>query len=173
MLGNDVCAGTGETCAGAREQFERGIVVDVVAAVFCLDHDTAVAVAGVLAEADVGDEDEFFCGGAFLDGAQALLDDAIVVPGAGSFFVLGIGQAEEQQPADAEGRSLFGFANSLIHGEIEDAGHGAYRIAHALAGTDEERIDQVAGIERGLAHECAKRLSATQTAQAHFRKRHA
>ncbi len=89
-----------------------------------------------------------------------------------ALFVFGVGQAEEQQAANAEARGFFGFAHSLVDGEIEDAGHGADWVAHALAGADEERVDQVAGLERGFAHQGAKRLGAAQAAHAHFRKRH-
>ena len=170
---DDIGAGAGKACAGAREQLERGIVVDVEAAVVGLDDHAAVAVAGVLAEADVGDEDKLFCGCTLLEGAKALLHDSVVVPGAGGLLVFAVGQAEEQQSADAEARGFFGFADGLVDGEIEDAGHGTDRVAHALAGADEERIDQVAGVERGFANQRAKRLSAAQAAHAHFRKRHA
>ena len=65
------------------------------------------------------------------------------------------GQAEEQQAAEAEPGGFFGFAHCLIDGEIEDAGHGTDRIAHALARADEERIDQVAGLERSFANQGA------------------
>ena len=68
---------------------------------------------------------------------------------------LRIGKAEKQQAAEAELRGFFGFAHGFVDGEIEDAGHGADRVAHALAGADEEGVDQVAGVERGFADQCA------------------
>ncbi len=123
------------------------------------DDDAAVAVAGVLAEADVGDEDELLRGCGLLERAQGLLHDAVVFPCAGALLVFGFGQAEEQQAADAELCGLFGFAHGLVDGEVEDAGHGADWIAHAFAGADKERIDEVAGLQRGLAHQRAQRLS--------------
>ena len=104
-------------------------------------HDAAVAVAGVLAQADVGDEDQLFRGARLLERAQRLLHDAVFVPGAGGLFVFAFRQAEEQQAADAQLRGFFGLAHRLIHGEIEDAGHGADGVAHALAGAD-ERADR-------------------------------
>ena len=52
-------------------------------------------------------------------------------------FVLGFGQAEEQQSADPKLRGFFGFAYGLIHRKIEDAGHGADWVADALAGANE------------------------------------
>jgi hypothetical protein len=72
-----------------------------------------VAVAGVLAEADVGDEDEILGGWRGLEGAQPLLDDAVFVPGSGALLVLGLGQAKEQKPAQAEAGGLFGLADRL------------------------------------------------------------
>ena len=107
-----------------------------IAVVVGFDDHAAVAVAGVFAEADVGDEDELLGGGGLLERAQALLHDSVFVPCAGALFVFGFGQAEEQQAADAEAGGFFGFANGFIDGEIEDAGHGADGAADALAGTD-------------------------------------
>jgi len=46
-----------------------------------------MAVAGVFAEADVGDEDQLFRGGGLLEGAQSLLDDATVIVCAGGLLV--------------------------------------------------------------------------------------
>jgi hypothetical protein len=67
-----------------------------------------VAVAGVLAEADVCDEDQLFGGWRLFEGAEALLNDAVFVPCAGALLVLGLGQAEEQQSAEAEAGGFFG-----------------------------------------------------------------
>ena len=58
-----------------------------------------------------------------------------------------------------EARGFFGFAHGFVDGEIEDAGHGADGVAHALAGAEKERVDQVAGLERGFAHQGAQGLS--------------
>src|SRR6185312_3361363 len=98
--------------------------------------------AGVFTEADVGDENELFGRGGFLQRAQTLLHDAMVIPGAGAPLVLGFGKAEEKQAADAERSGLFGFADGLIDGEVEDAGHRADFAADAFAGTKEKRIDE-------------------------------
>ena len=131
-----------------------------------------MAVAGVFAEADVGDEHELLGGCGLLEGAQSLLHDAVVVPRAGALLVLGFGQAKKQQAAESEASGFFGFAHGFVDGEIEDAGHGADGAAHALAGTEKERVDQVAGIKRGLANQGAKRLCATQAPNAGFRETH-
>ena len=54
---DDVGAGAGKAGGGAGKQVEGGVVVDFEA-VCSFDHHAAVAVAGVFAEADVGDENE-------------------------------------------------------------------------------------------------------------------
>jgi hypothetical protein len=92
-----------------------------------------------------------------LERAQALLDDAVVVPGAGALLVFAFRQAEEQQAADAEAGGFFGFADRFVDGEVEDAGHGADCAADAFAGTEKEGVDQVAGLESGFAHQGAQR----------------
>jgi len=115
------------------QKFERRIVVDGKA-VPSFDHDAAVAMAGVLTEADVGDKDELFgCGGLF-ERAQALLHNAVFVPRAGCLFILCIREAKEQQAADAELRCLFGFAQRFVDGEIEDSRHGTDALRTPLPG---------------------------------------
>jgi hypothetical protein len=147
----------------------EGIVVHGPAVAGFDDH-AAVAVAGVLAEADVGDEDQLFGGGRGFEGAQALLHDAVLVPCAGALLVLGFGQAEEQQAAEAEARGLFGLAHGFIDGEVEDAGHGADFAAHALAGAEKEGVDQVAGLDGGFAHQGPQGFAAPEAAHPRFRE---
>ena len=67
----------------------------------------------------------FFAAADCLQRAQSLLHDAVFVPCAGASLVFGLGQAEEQQAAEAQAGGLFGFAHGFVHGEVEDAGHGA------------------------------------------------
>src|ERR1035441_2488926 len=72
----------------------------------------------------------------------------------------------------ARAGGFFGRAECLVDGEIEDAGHGADRAADALAGTEKEGVDQVAGVERGFADEGPERFGAAQAAHPRFRKTH-
>ena len=106
------------------------------------------------------------------DGAQGLLHDAALFPCAGAFFVLGFGQAEEQQAAQAQAGRFFGFAHGFVDGEVEDAGHGADFAADAFAGTDKERIDQVAGLKDRFAHQGAHGIAAPKAAHPHLREAH-
>src|SRR5439155_23559022 len=85
------------TDRGADEQLERRIVVDLLAV-----EDAAVSMRRVLAEADVGDEDEV----AATQLAQRALDDALVVPGGRTVLVLLVGDAEEDDGLDAEADEL-------------------------------------------------------------------
>ena len=67
---------------GAREQLERRVVVDRAVGA----QHAAVAVARVLAQAHVGDDEQV--GVRVLDRARGELDDALVVPGARALLVL-------------------------------------------------------------------------------------
>jgi hypothetical protein len=117
-----------------------------------------VAVAGVFAEADVGDEDEAFGGGGGLESAKALLDDSVVGPCAGAFFIFGFGEAEEEKAAQAEIGRFGGILDGFVDAEIEDAGHGGDFFTDAFAGADEEWKDELAGFEAGFADEAAEGL---------------
>ena len=81
---------------GAGEQLERRVVVDDAVGA----QHAAVAVARVLAQAEVGDHQQVGVVG--LDRARGELDHALVVPRAGALLVLGRRQAEQQHRGDAE-----------------------------------------------------------------------
>ena len=117
-----------------------------------------MAVRGVLAETDVGDQQQLL--GRRLKGAQGLLHDAIFRPCAAGFLVLDGGKPEEQQAAQAEARGLFHFFHRLVDGEVVDPGHGADFAPDAFAGTDKERVNQSVGAEMNFAHQRAHRLGA-------------
>ena len=172
--GDDVNAGLGLGDGGFGQKVERGIVDDLVlglgsGAVHLFD-DAAVAVRHVLAQADVSHDDQVGDGG--LDGAGGPLHDAVFGPGSGGDLVFRLRQAEENDGGDAEGMDLAAFLDRLIDGEVEDAGHGADRLADAFAGTDEERIDEAGGSKPGLAHERAQGFGAAQPALTIDRKGH-
>jgi hypothetical protein len=157
--------------AAAREQIKRRIVLDHKIIPRLCDG-AAVAERGVLAHADIRNQDQLLRCRRFVEGAQGLLDDAVVVPRAGALLVLGLGQSEEEQAAEAKAGRFFGFLDCDVDRNIEDAGHGGDRAANAGSRADEERIDQVAGLKRCLANQGAQRLIAPQPAHACFRKRH-
>ena len=91
-----VGAGLGLGDRRAGEQLERLVVVDDAVGA----QHAAVAVRGVLAQAEVGDDQQVRMGG--LDRPRGELDHALVVPRAGAFGVLARRQPEEQHGGDAE-----------------------------------------------------------------------
>ena len=89
-----VGAGLGVGDRGLRKQLDGDVVVDLAVA-----DEAAVAVRGVLAEADVGDHGQLRMG--LLQRPHRHLDDALVVVGARPGLVLVGGDAEEQHGADS------------------------------------------------------------------------
>ncbi len=108
---HDVGAGAGVGKRGLGQPLQGGIVIHVA----ILDV-AAVAVAGVLAIAHVGDHQQL--GRLAADGADGALDDAIVVVGARGHFVLGFRQAEENHAADAERLHFGALLHQLVHGQL-------------------------------------------------------
>src|ERR1700683_1021835 len=78
----------------ARQQFERRVIVDVVAT-----ERAAMPVVGVLAHADVGDHGQ--SGHAFLDFADRALHFAVVVPCLAAHRVLAFGNSKQDYGGDA------------------------------------------------------------------------
>jgi len=74
----------------ARDELDARVVVDAAAGT----DQPAVAVIGVLAQADVGHDEQLRV--RLLDRARRELDDALVVVGAGALGVLAVGDPEEQ-----------------------------------------------------------------------------
>ena len=108
-----------------------------------------MAVARVLAEADVGHHEEI--GDGLLHRAYRLLDDAVLRVGLGAARVLLRGQAEEQHGRDAHGRGVLALLEQLVDGQAELSRHGSDGLAHAAAVNGKERVDEVIRAEHGLA----------------------
>ena len=130
----------------ARREFERGVVGDF--AVF--DH-AAVAVVGVFAKADIGDDQEIEFG--FANGFDSALDDALCVKRALAARIFCFWQAEENHRGKAEAFDFATFFDDLIRGLLMHAGHGADFGANFAAGANEHRINQPVGGETRFAHE--------------------
>ena len=107
--GDDVGAGARVRQRLLGEDFERGVVGD-----FTVFDDAAVAVVGVFAEADVGDDDEIEI--RFADGFDGALDDAVCAGGAGAGGVFRFGKAEENDAGDAELFDFAAFFDELVDG---------------------------------------------------------
>src|SRR5207249_290534 len=62
--------------------------------------------------------------------------------------------------------------NQLRDREALYIGHRGHLLAHALAGDDKQRLDEVGWAQLCLAHEVAKRLGTTQATHSCSRKAH-
>ena len=138
-----------------REQLERLVVRDLAVA----DH-AAVAVRGVLAEADVGDEDELRVLGAHRP--QRPLDDPVLVPGARALVVLLLGHAEEEQRLAAERGELARLGDEILDRE---AAHPGQLLVRNGRRPDEVRHHEVVEVEPRLAHEPAQGVGAAEAAK--------
>src|SRR5581483_7135925 len=147
---------------GARDQLERGVVVDLAAC-----EDAAVPVRGVLAEADVGEQEELR--EARPERPERPLDDAVVDPGARALVVLRLRDAEEHHRLDAEADELLALAHDRLDGVAAESGQ--LRVRQRLR-RDEQRQHEVVDGQRRLAHEVAERRRPPQAPQPGRRERH-
>src|SRR5215207_8197027 len=137
--------------SGARQELEAHVVQDLAR---ILLHDPAVAVARVLAEADVGDHDQLRR--RILYGAGRELDYPLGVVRPARSLVLRVRDTEEQHRGHPEVVRPLRLGDGVVYGELEDAGHGRYRVLHVLPDRHEDRVDEVARGEPRLAHQAAQ-----------------
>ena len=119
------------------------------------DQDAAVAVRRVLAQADVGDDQQ--AGHLALERADGRLHGRFGIVGARADRVLFVRQAEEQHALDAVRLRGRRFLHRLVHGQLEHARHRAHFAALAFTRAHEQRIDEHVGREPRLAHQRAHR----------------
>ncbi len=115
----------------------RGVVVDAAVG----SDRPAVPVARVLAQAEVGDDDQL--GMRVLDGAGGELDDALVVPGSRALLVLARRQPEQQDGGKPELLRLAGFGYGVGDRQVVDAWHRGDRLPAVDPVGDEQRIDEI------------------------------
>ena len=130
----------------------------------------AVAVAGVLAQAQVSDHQQLRVG--LLDRPGGQLHDTLVIPRARALLVLGGREPEQQHGGDPERRGLAGLGDGMGDRQPVDAGHRRDRLAAIDAVGDEHRVDEVGRGEARLPHEAAERAAGPEPAQAGLRERH-
>ena len=82
--------------------------------------------------------------------------------------VLVLREAEEEDGADPLGVGPPGGLHDLVHGMLEDPGHGGDRVGDPLARADEEGEDQVVGGQPGLPHQAAQVRGTAETAESGF-----
>ncbi len=130
---------------------EGEVVVDLAAGV----EDPAVAVVGVLVEAQVGDQHQPV---AQLVGqpAQGHLDDAVRIAGPAADGVLGCGHPEEDHGRHAQRRQPVGLLDQGLGGVLDHAGQGRDGLGLVDALPHEQGGDQVGGGQRRLGHQFAQ-----------------
>ena len=142
-------------------ELERGVVVGLTVVV---EH-TAVAVVGVLVDAEIRDQHQVVAV-VVAQVAQCQLDDAVGVPGLRPLGVLRGGDPEQDHGGDAEGLQLGDVGPQRRPGVLDLARQGADRLGLVDVLADEQGRDEVVGVEPRLPHHPAQRLGAAQAAEA-------
>ena len=145
---------------GAREQLERLVVRDLAVP----DH-AAVAVRGVLAQADVGDEDELRMLGA--ERPQRALHDPVLDPRARAFVVLLVGDAEEEDGLAAQRDELARLDDQILD---RVPAHARQLRVRDRRGPREVGHHEIVEVEPCLAHQRTQRVGAPQAAESRGRK---
>ena len=127
------------------KQFKRGVVLDRAV----LDH-AAMAVAGILAEADVGDDRQVRH--LVLDGLDRVLHNALVGVALAADLILMLGNAEEDDRGNAEALHFLAVLHQIVDGLLVVAGHGADLFFHALAVGHEQGVNEIIGRKLRLPH---------------------
>ena len=134
---------------GSHQPLDRRIVEDALA----VEH-AAVAVLGVLAQADVGDDDQI--GHLGDHGAHRARHRALRVPGRRSLGVLGAraGRTAARAPTPSA-RAALASSHGFVDRELEDARHRRHGAAHAAA-LARRTADRRAGRARGASRARAR-----------------
>jgi hypothetical protein len=116
-------------------------------------------------ERDVGDHAELR--NRLLDRSDRALRQPFGIPRLATIETLGVRRRyrEQRQRRDFQLGERLGLAHQLVDGDALDAGHALDRLAPTLALDHEQRIDEVVGAERSLAHQAAREVVATHAAQ--------
>src|SRR6185369_1069538 len=154
--GDDVRPGSRLADGHSRKRRDRRVVVDAAVG----GKWTAVTMVRVFAQARIGDGDDPEV--QIADAPEGLLHDPVLGYGLRADGILRLGQAEQDQAADAERGKPRRFIGSHVGRHPEDARHGGDRSMDARTRLNEERRDQHGRIETGLAHEGTQRGRAPQ-----------
>ena len=111
----------------------------------------------VLAETDVREQQELRK--PLAQRTQRVLDDAVLLPGAGALVVLRLGDAEQDHRLDARRDELLRLSDETLDGV---PAHRGQRLVLKRLGRDEVRHDQVREVEARLARERSQRARAAQ-----------
>jgi hypothetical protein len=125
--------------------------------------DAAVAVIGVLAEADVGHHEHVVH--LALDRANRRLHRRFRIVRERADVVLGVREAEQDHALHAVVLCCAHFVHRLVDREVEDARHRRHFTADAVAFADEQRQHEHVGRQPGFAHERPHRRRTAEPAK--------
>ena len=125
------------------EQWEGGIVIYIV-----MMQESAMTMAGVFAEADVGEDDDVLAK-LCLDGFYGTGDEGIIGIGSAASFILLLvrNHSEEEHLVDAEILDFFDVLQKGIDAEAIDAWHGGNLLLLVFSLYYEVRVDEVCGTQ--------------------------
>ena len=146
---------------------ECGIVVHIQP-VGGFHHGSAVAVAGVFAEAEVGDDDQLR--GTFFNQPDGLLDNPVVVAADLAGVVFFVGDTEDQNGWNFQADHLIHNFVESVEGPLELAWHGFDLALEIGPMVDEQRIDQIFNPEVILADHVSQAWQASEPSHAHLGK---
>ncbi len=115
-----------------------------------------MAMAGVLAVAHVGHDEEFR--NLPTQRAYGPLDDPVLIVGAGGHLVLGFRQPEKNHAADAQRLNFGALFDEFIHGHLVIPRHGADFAFDALPRAHKQGQNEARRIETRLANQAPQSL---------------
>ena len=155
---------------GIRQARQGAIVVHVDAAVGAGRQRSAVAVIGVLAEADVGPQRQRRVRAS--QGGEGRGHRPLRVGSGGAVGVLRVREAEQDHAGDAQPRQVAALRDQFVDAQLIAPGHRRDGTPHTLAGTDEQRLDEIRRAQVRFAHEAPDGLGPAQPAGTVGRKAH-
>jgi hypothetical protein len=132
------------------EQRKGGVIVYVTTSAVIAQH-SAMPVIGVFAKAFIRDEQ--YVRVSLSQGAQGLLDYAIIVHGAGTDCVFLFGNAEEDERLEAQLHRFADFVHQAIDTELMVARHRRNFFLNPATRTDKQRQDEIVYRESRFANQ--------------------
>jgi hypothetical protein len=127
-----------------------------------------VALAGVFAEAEVGDDDQLR--GTFFNQPDGLLDNPVVVAADLACVVFFVGDAEDQDGWNFQADDLIDNLVEPVEGPLELAWHGLDLALEIGPMIDEQRVDQIFNPEVILADHVSQAWQASEPSHADLGK---
>jgi hypothetical protein len=118
-----------------------------------------MAVIGILAKANIGDDEKFQVG--FADGFDGALDYALGGERACAARILRFRKAEQNDSGNSQRLHFPALVDNLIRGLLINVRHGTDFLADFAAGADEHGIDETGSGKLRFADEAAEGFSAT------------